>query len=58
MDHDRASGEGVGPQLYTAMKMAVVEWGSTASQIREILEKEGRGRKVVMVAATLRPETM
>lgn len=58
MDHDRASGEGVGPQEYTAIKMAVVEWGPAASRVTEMLEKEGKGRKVIMVAATLRPETM
>lgn len=54
MDHDRASGEGVGPQEYTAIKMKVVEWGSAAARIKELVGD----KEVVMVAATLRPETM
>ncbi|KAI5481583.1 leucine-trna ligase [Pseudohyphozyma bogoriensis] len=54
MDHDRQSGEGVGPQEYTAIKMPVVEWGAAASKIAE----KTQDKKVVMVAATLRPETM
>lgn len=54
MDHDRASGEGTGPQEYTAIKMAVVEWGAVAQHIKDIVGD----KKVVMVAATLRPETM
>ena len=54
MDHDRASGEGTGPQEYTAIKMAVVEWGAQAQRIKELVGD----RKVIMVAATLRPETM
>lgn len=54
MDHDRQSGEGVGPQEYTAIKMAVVEWGPAAQHIKELVGD----KKVIMVAATLRPETM
>jgi leucyl-tRNA synthetase len=55
MDHDRQSGEGVSPQEYTAVKMEVLEWGPSAES--EMLQAIG-GRKVWMVAATLRPETM
>jgi leucyl-tRNA synthetase len=55
MDHDRQSGEGVGPQEYTAVKMEVISWGPSVSS--ELLQAIG-GRKVWMVAATLRPETM
>ncbi|XP_046853769.1 leucine--tRNA ligase, cytoplasmic-like [Xenia sp. Carnegie-2017] len=51
MDHDRLSGEGVGPQEYTIIKMKVIE---------PFKEKLGSlsGRDVYLVAATLRPETM
>ncbi|EGN94714.1 hypothetical protein SERLA73DRAFT_96086 [Serpula lacrymans var. lacrymans S7.3] len=55
MDHDRQDGEGHGPQEYTAVKMEVVEWSEAAKA--EIEGKVG-GRKVFLVAATLRPETM
>jgi leucyl-tRNA synthetase len=54
MDHDRQSGEGVGPQEYTAIKMPVLSWGEAAKNIKERVGE----RKVVLVAATLRPETM
>lgn len=54
MDHDRQSGEGVGPQEYTAIKMEVAEWGVAAERVKELVG----GKTVVMVAATLRPETM
>src|SRR6201996_6311494 len=55
MDHDRSEGEALGPQEYTAVKMEVVEWSAGAKSI--IGDKVG-GRKVFLVAATLRPETM
>lgn len=55
MDHDRSSGEAVNPQEYTAVKMEVLEWGpSTPASVTEA----AKGKKVFMVAATLRPETM
>ncbi|KZS95395.1 leucyl-tRNA synthetase [Sistotremastrum niveocremeum HHB9708] len=55
MDHDRQEGEGIGPQEYTGVKMEVVEWGAKAKP-----EVEGKfdGRRIFLVAATLRPETM
>lgn len=54
-DHDRASGEGVGPQEYTLIKLRVAP---------ESVEAPGgalaplAGRAVFLGAATLRPETM
>ncbi|KAI6243080.1 Leucyl-tRNA synthetase [Aphelenchoides fujianensis] len=50
MDHDRASGEGVGPQEYTLIKIRVL-----SPLPRELEETK---RPVFLVAATLRPETM
>ncbi|KAJ9096600.1 hypothetical protein QFC19_007133 [Naganishia cerealis] len=55
MDHDRASGEGVGPQEYTAIKMKVLQW---AEALSEDVKNAIKGKDVYMVAATLRPETM
>lgn len=54
MDHDRSDGEGVNPQEYTGVKMEVIEWSPAAKTI----EGKVGGRKVFLVAATLRPETM
>ncbi|XP_077329130.1 leucine--tRNA ligase, cytoplasmic [Lithobates pipiens] len=51
MDHDRQTGEGVGPQEYTLIKMKVLDpYPSKLSGLK--------GRNVYLVAATLRPETM
>ncbi|CAI2348746.1 unnamed protein product [Caenorhabditis sp. 36 PRJEB53466] len=50
MDHDRASGEGVGPQEYTLIKLKVLDPKPAA--IAHIKQD------VFLVAATLRPETM
>ena len=55
MDHDRAEGEALGPQEYTGVKMAVVQWSEAA---KAEIEGGVGGRKVFLVAATLRPETM
>lgn len=49
MDHDRSTGEGVGPQEYTLIKMKVEQ---------EFKKLPGSAGKVFLVAATLRPETM
>ncbi|GAA5938691.1 leucine--tRNA ligase CDC60 [Sporobolomyces koalae] len=54
MDHDRQSGEGVGPQEYMGMKLEVTHFGDRAARVKELVA----GRKVYMVAATLRSETM
>jgi leucyl-tRNA synthetase len=53
MDHDRASGEAVGPQEYTGLKMEVLEW---SEKTKDLGQKLG-GKKVYLVAATLRSET-
>eukprot|EP00924_Labyrinthula_sp_SR-Ha-C_P013444 snap_masked-scaffold_5-processed-gene-2.29-mRNA-1 protein AED:0.33 eAED:0.33 QI:112/1/1/1/1/1/3/45/540 len=52
-DHDRASGEGVGPQEYTLIKMGV----KTEDFLTEKVPG-GTLTNTFMVAATLRPETM
>lgn len=49
MDHDRASGEGVGPQEYTLIKLKVIKPTPKLSNLN---------KPVFLVAATLRPETM
>eukprot|EP00299_Pterocystis_sp_00344_P000261 c10078_g1_i2.p1 GENE.c10078_g1_i2~~c10078_g1_i2.p1 ORF type:complete len:1191 (-),score=384.34 c10078_g1_i2:29-3601(-) len=51
-DHDRASGEGIGPQEYTIIRMEVVAFNGVLKPL------EGLGKKVYFAAATLRPETM
>ena len=55
MDHDRQDGEGFGPQEYTGIKMEVLEWSPAA---KTLVDGKVGGRKVFLVAATLRPETM
>lgn len=50
-DHDRATGEGVGPQEYVLIKMKVLELNGALSAL------VGQG-PVFLLAATLRPETM
>ena len=49
MDHDRSSGEGVGPQEYVLIKMRVLELPKKLASLT---------CPVYMVAATLRAETM
>jgi len=51
MDHDRSSGEGVGPQEYSLIKMKVT--GPLTGKLASLA-----GDSVFLVAATLRPETM
>ncbi|TDH72962.1 hypothetical protein CCR75_007596 [Bremia lactucae] len=50
-DHDRASGEGIGPQEYTLAKLRVQEPFSNSLATLA-------GKKVYLAAATLRPETL
>ncbi|KAM3925797.1 leucine--tRNA ligase, cytoplasmic [Leptodactylus fuscus] len=51
MDHDRQTGEGVGPQEYTLIKMKILEpYPAKISGLK--------GKNVFLVAATMRPETM
>jgi len=52
MDHDRASGEGVGPQEYTLIKMKLIKL-QNPDKFPKL-----NGKQVFFVAATLRPETM
>jgi len=49
-DHDRSSGEGVGPQEYVGIKIKLLEFPDKMKQFE--------GKNVFLVAATLRPETM
>lgn len=56
MDHDRTSGEGIGPQDYTALKLKVREWAPEAE--KHIKDKVPSSANVYFVPATLRPETM
>jgi leucyl-tRNA synthetase len=50
MDHDRATGEGVGPQEFTLIKIRILDpKPKILSHVKE---------PVYLVAATLRPETM
>ncbi|KAF8577316.1 leucyl-tRNA synthetase [Ramaria rubella] len=55
MDHDRSDGEAFGPQEYTAVKMEVVQWSASAEGA---IGDRLNGKRVFLVAATLRPETM
>lgn len=50
MDHDRSSGEGVGPQEYTLIKMKVT--GKLPAKLASVK------KAVYLVCGTLRPETM
>ncbi|XP_031274457.1 leucine--tRNA ligase, cytoplasmic-like [Pistacia vera] len=52
-DHDRATGEGVQPQDYTLIKMEVLP--PFSSKLKPLADKN---KKLFLVAATLRPETM
>ncbi|CAG8679942.1 42317_t:CDS:10 [Gigaspora margarita] len=57
MDHDRQSGEGVGPQEYTGIKLQVIEWSKEAQNTLGSV-KELENKNIYLIAATLRPETM
>lgn len=54
MDHDRSSGENVGPQEYSLIKIQLVD---LPEKIKTNLSAELHD-KVYLVAATLKPETM
>lgn len=56
MDHDRAEGEAVNPQEYTALKLKVLEWAPKAAEA--IKGKVPDNADIFLVPATLRPETM
>ena len=56
LDHDRAEGEAIGPQEYTAMKLKVKEWSPAAAEaVKGKIEDDA---SVYFIPATLRPETM
>ena len=55
-DHDRASGEGVGPQEYTIIKLLVVQEGIPANS--PLKHPSLAGKRLFLAPATLRPETM
>eukprot|EP00923_Selenidium_pygospionis_P038391 GHVN01066984.1.p1 GENE.GHVN01066984.1~~GHVN01066984.1.p1 ORF type:complete len:963 (+),score=79.61 GHVN01066984.1:2247-5135(+) len=57
-DHDRVSGEGSTPQEYTIVKMEVQLNAGKGSGAEKKWPSEVTSRKVFLVAATLRPETM
>jgi len=50
MDHDRAEGEGVAPQEYTAIKIELADLPKKMAKLK--------GKRVFLLAATLRAETM
>lgn len=58
MDHDRQSGEGVGPQEYTGIKIELLEVPQGVQLILDSANFSADGKKIYLVAATLRPETM
>jgi leucyl-tRNA synthetase len=49
-DHDRSKGEGVGAQEYVGIKLKLLEFPKSLDAFKD--------KKVFMVAATLRAETM
>jgi leucyl-tRNA synthetase len=49
-DHDRSVGEGVGAQEYVGIKIKLLEMPASLQQFA--------GKKIYLIAATLRPETM
>ena len=51
-DHDRSDGEGIGPQEYTLIKMKILSFRKPE------LQEKFKDKKIFLVAATLRPETM
>ncbi|XP_061754648.1 leucine--tRNA ligase, cytoplasmic-like isoform X2 [Nerophis ophidion] len=58
MDHDRQTGEGVGPQEYTLIKMKIVEPYTAKFKSKVFYSSAMKSKNIYLVAATLRPETM
>jgi len=54
-DHDRSCGEGLGPQEYTLIKLRLLDGDKVPVPIKKLLSEN---KKIFLVAATLRPETM
>lgn len=55
-DHDRASGEGVGPQEYTIIKLRILDFPDNSPLNCETLAN--KRDRIFLGPATLRPETM
>lgn len=58
MDHDRKSGEGVGPQEYTGIKIKLDEDTEALTKVFKENNFDTTSKRVYFIAATLRPETM
>lgn len=58
LDHDRQSGEGVNPQEYTGIKIEITEFADQAKAYLAEQKFDISNKKIYLVAATLRPETM
>ncbi|KAI5966828.1 CDC60 [Candida pseudojiufengensis] len=58
LDHDRQSGEGVTPQEYVGIKIKVDEFAPEAAEVLKNNNVDTSNKKIYLVAATLRPETM
>ncbi|ODV59803.1 leucine--tRNA ligase CDC60 [Ascoidea rubescens DSM 1968] len=59
LDHDRQSGEGLGPQEYTGIKIKILElFNQDAKDLFNQHSLDLNQKNVYLVAATLRPETM
>ncbi|CCH59218.1 hypothetical protein TBLA_0B03790 [Henningerozyma blattae CBS 6284] len=58
MDHDRQSGEGVGPQEYVGIKILATELAPEAEKIISACSDLDKSKKLYFIAASLRPETM
>jgi leucyl-tRNA synthetase len=56
-DHDRASGEGVGPQDYTLIKLKLLDVPTKLAGVVGAVP-EAKNAPIILPAATLRPETM
>ena len=54
-DHDRSCGEGLGPQEYTLIKMELLNDEKLPEKVKNLMSLH---KKIFLVAATLRPETM
>jgi len=54
-DHDRSCGEGLGPQEYTLIKMQLLNDEKLPEKVKNLMSLN---KKIFLVAATLRPETM
>lgn len=60
MDHDRQTGEGVGPQEYVGLKLKWIPEASKSPAFASMVASNPalKGKPIFLMAATLRPETM